>query len=212
MTQTKADLTREVVAELGALGSGQAAPNADDVAFIESRIVPIIDELRVARIITIASVEAIPDYAFPDLVRIVAEECSPKFHRPTDKEKLNEAKLHLARIAQLNRTGSTFTLAVLEQLEAMNAATPTIDAVMVTGRVPAFLSELATRGVIYLPDVETVEGAGTGIQHAAFNDLAKYVAANLASPPLYPVIAFAEGRLRQLTVGSVYPVLKTVAY
>lgn len=210
MTQTKAALISEVVAELSALGSGQAA-TADDIAFIETRLVPIIDELRAARIITITNIEAIPDYAFPDLIRIVAEECSPKFLRPTDQARLDAAKLHLARIAQLDRAGAAFALAVLEQLEALGASSPTIDAVMVTGRVPAFLSELATRGVIYLPDVATVEGS-PGLPHPAFNDLAKYVAANLAAPPLYPVIAFAEGRLRQLTQDGPWPVLKTVSY
>lgn len=121
MAQNKAALIQEVIAELSALASGQSA-SADDIAFVESRVAPIVDELSKGRVITIANIEAIPDYAFPDLVRIVAEECAPKFLRPTDKAKLDAARSNLARLARLDRSASPFVLAVLEQLEVMGAS------------------------------------------------------------------------------------------
>ncbi len=205
MAQTKAALIQEVVAELSALGSGQSA-NADQIAFVEARVVPIVSELNRGRAVTIADIEAIPDWAFPDLIRIVAEECSPKFLRPTDKAKLDAARASLMRLARLDRTASPFVLAVLEQLDAFGASSPTLDATAVAGRIPAFIQELAQRGVIYVADMDEIEGAG-GDRHPGFNDFAKYVAANLATPPLYPVIQFAEGRLRQLAPAGSYPTL-----
>ena len=44
MTQTKFALIQEVIAELRRLGSGQPA-DADDLAFVEPRIAPIVDDL-----------------------------------------------------------------------------------------------------------------------------------------------------------------------
>jgi hypothetical protein len=205
MAQTKAALIQEVVAELSALGSGQSA-SADDIAFVEARVAPIVDELSKGRVITIANIEAIPDYAFPDLVRIVAEECAPKFLRPTDKAKLDAARASLTRLTRLDRSASPFVLAVLEQLDAFGASSPTLDATAVAGRIPAFIAELAARNVIYVADMDEIESSG-GDKHPGFNDFAKYVAANLASPPLYPVIQFAEGRLRQLAPVGTYPTL-----
>lgn len=201
MPQTKSALIQEVVGELSALGLGQPA-NADQIAFVEARVAPIIDELSKGRVITIANIEAIPDYAFPDLVRIIAEECAPKFLRPTDRAKLEAARANLTRLARLDRSASPFVLAVLEQLEAFDGS-QALDATAVAGRIPAFIAELAERNVIYVADMAEIEDAGGG-KHPGFNDFAKYVAANLASPPLYPVIQFAEGRLRQLAPARSY--------
>jgi hypothetical protein len=200
MPQTKSALLTEVIGELSSLGSGQPA-NADQISFVESRLAPIVDALSKGRVITISNIEAIPDYAFPDLVRIVAEECAPKFHRDTDAAKLAAARDNLTRLARLDRTASPFVLAVLEQLEIFQVGAQALDATAVAGRIPAYLAELAARDVIYLSSIDEVEDSG-GDKHPGFNDLARYVAANLASPPLYPVIQFAEDRLSQLAPRS----------
>lgn len=192
MPQTKSALIQEVVAELSALGSGQSA-NADQIAFVEARIAPIVDELSKGRIITIANIEAIPDFAFPDLVRIVAEECSPKFLRPTDKAKLDAARASLAQLARLDRSASPLVLAVLERLDALKASSPAVDATAVSGRLPRILADLATRNVIYIPDVATVEDDA----HPAFDALVDYVAGRFA-PQLAGMKDEAEGRLRTI--------------
>lgn len=190
MAQTKSALIQEVVGELSALGSGQSA-SADDIAFVESRVAPIIDELSKGRVITIANIEAIPDFAFPDLVRIVAEECAPKFLRPTDRAKLDAARASLAQLARLDRATSPLALAVLERLDALKAGSPSIDATAVSERLPRILADLAARNVIYIPDVSTVEDDA----HPAFVALVDFVAGSFA-PQLAGMASDAEGRLR----------------
>lgn len=291
MPQTKSALLTEVIGELSSLGTGQPA-SADQIAFVESRIVPIISELSTGRIITIANIEAIPDYAFPDLVRIVAEECAPKFRRATDKDKLAAARASLGQLARLDRTSSTalvrfvlerldalggttaavdatavndalqsvlddlsarriitianpgavtsaaqphivtlaaarvfpkaatpqdiavaeqrlrdivrldraaspFVVAVLEQLQILGAGSTPFDATSVQASVQSFLDELTARDVIYVADMEEIEGTG-GQRHPGFNDLARYIAANLSAQPI-ATIQFAEDRLSQLS-------------
>lgn len=192
MAQTKSALIQEVVAELSALASGQSA-SADDIAFVEARVAPIVDELSKGRVITIDNIEAIPDYAFPDLVRIVAEECAPKFLRPTDKAKLDAARASLAQLAHLDRTASPLVLAVLERLDALKASTPAIDATAISGRLPRILADLAARNVIYIPDVGTVEDDA----HPAFVALVDFVTGSFA-PQLSGMASDAEGRLRTI--------------
>ncbi|SFJ54477.1 hypothetical protein SAMN05216304_109126 [Bosea sp. OK403] len=83
MSQTKADLVREVLGELFSLASGQV-PSAEDTAFVEQRIDPTLAALAKRNVIYIPDAEEIEDEVFDALVAYLAQICGPKFGRSRD--------------------------------------------------------------------------------------------------------------------------------
>ncbi|KFC74513.1 hypothetical protein FG93_01099 [Bosea sp. LC85] len=110
MSQTKADLVREVLGELFSLASGQT-PNADDAAWVEQRIEPALALLARKNVIYLADAEAIADEAFDPLVTYLAQVCGPKFGRPRDFAARQAAEDEL-RLVQRIGTGTGALLTV----------------------------------------------------------------------------------------------------
>ena len=116
----------------------------------------------------------------------------PAFGRPTKQQNLLAAEARLRELSRLNRGASPFVLAVLEQLEIFGSGRNVVDAQAVAGRIPGILAELSLRDVI--------DAASTGddVAEQAMPDVARYIAASLASPQAYAVMQDAERRLRRL--------------
>ncbi len=102
MSQTKADLVREVLGELFSLASGQV-PGAEDTAFVEQRIDPVLAGLAKRNIIYIPDAEEIDDEVFDALVAYLAQICGPKFGRPRD---LVAKQLAEGELRTIQRIGS----------------------------------------------------------------------------------------------------------
>lgn len=194
MAQTKAALVSAALEDVLKLGAGQTIATEDSTA-VGARVAPLIDMLRADRIITISNVEAIPDYAFPDLVRLLAEEIAPSYGRPSDLEATKAAKSRLAELSRRDRSASALVLAVLEQLEIMGASSTAVDQTLVSARLPRLLATLDQRGVIYISDVAEVEDG----DHPAFSDLASWVATQISPLKLGQSAPFFEARLRRLS-------------
>lgn len=110
MSQTQTALINAVLEELGALGSGQVA-SAEDVASIQARISPTIQDLTARKIIYIPDTDTVPDEVFNHLAEYLTEICAPKFGRPQDKvaKQMAEDKL---RVLQRIGTGTGDNLRV----------------------------------------------------------------------------------------------------
>lgn len=98
----KADIIREVLGELFALGSGQT-PSTEDSTWVEQRINLTLAGLAKRNIIYIADDESVDDDAFDSLVTYLAEVCSPKFGRPRDKAAMMQAQEDLRTIQRIGK-------------------------------------------------------------------------------------------------------------
>ncbi|WNJ88468.1 hypothetical protein [Bosea sp. 685] len=110
MSQTKADLVREVLGELFSLASGQV-PSAEDTAFVEQRIDPALAALAKRNVIYIPDAEEIDDEVFDALVAYLAQICGPKFGRPRDLAAKQMAEDELRTIQRIGGgTGRTLRI------------------------------------------------------------------------------------------------------
>jgi hypothetical protein len=177
MPLTFEDLTREILAELGALDASNVASNEDAVR-VAQRAPTVYLDLVAARVVPLFSLATIPEPYFPGLVRIIAEYLAPSFGRPTQPALVAEAQSRLAAIYRLDRAGgmSSLALAVLERLEAIGGNT-------------LAQAELATSDVVYF-------GAEKDISLQATPSVVRYIAAGLSPKPLYDVLAAEKANLR----------------
>lgn len=102
MSQTKADLVREVLGELFSLASGQT-PSAEDTAFVEQRIDPTLAALAARNVIYIADSDDIDDAKFDALVAYLTEICGPKFGRPRDAAAKAAAESELRTLQRIGK-------------------------------------------------------------------------------------------------------------
>ena len=102
MSQTKADLVREVLGELFSLASGQT-PNADDTTWVEQRIDPTLAGLAKRNVVYIADSEDIADEVFNPLAAYLAEICGPKFGRPRNPVSQKMAEDELRTIQRIGK-------------------------------------------------------------------------------------------------------------
>lgn len=199
MAKTQSDLITAVLNELNRIGAGQTAL-AEDTAVLTPELQPIIDELIDRRVASTFTLSAIPTTIYRSLVRLCALHLGPLFGKVVEpaafQQLLTAEEERLRQLSRLDRTAPPLVLKVLEQLEIYQASSDTLDATAISSRLPEILAELAQRQVVYFPDVDSVPDA-------AVPDLSRYVAASLASPPLYSVMSMAETRLRSLNNSTV---------
>lgn len=183
---TQTDLVNAAYAEITVSGS---PPSTEDSAAITARVAPVIADLAARRVATITAT-AITDTQFPDLVTVLAERAAPLFGRATNLKLIAVAETRLREAARLDRTQSTpLVRQVLEQLQVFGAGNSPFDAAAVAARIPDILAELAARNVTYIPDEASVP--------SEINPhLVRYIAASLASPPLYPIMDLAKREMR----------------
>ena len=195
MAMSKAALIRATLEEVLRLGTGEPV-STEDSAAVEGRIAPVLASLSVGRIVTIENADAIPDWAFADLVRLLAEEVGPMFGRQSSAEAAALARNNLRFLDRRDRTSaSPLVRAILDQLEQYSPGSAAVDATLIAEILPSTLAELARRDVIYLADVAEVEDEGG---HPARDALTKYVAASLAQPQLLDVMTLMERKMRSL--------------
>jgi hypothetical protein len=188
MAKTQDDLVSAVLSELNRIGAGQT-PFAEDIASVVDRLGPIYADLAARRIVGAITPSAVSDAIFPDLVRLVAAHVGPVFGKPTDPTAIVGYETRLRELSRLDTTINPLVLAVLEQLEVYQAGANALDAVAVAKRIPQLLATLAMKQIAYFADAESVPDG-------AVQDVARYMAASLASPPLLQVMKMAEGELR----------------
>ena len=102
MSQTKADLVREVLGELFSLASGQT-PSAEDTTWVEQRIDPTLAALAARNVIYIADSDDIDDAKFDALVAYLTEICGPKFGRPRDLAAKRAAESELRTLQRIGK-------------------------------------------------------------------------------------------------------------
>lgn len=102
MSQTKADLVREVLGELFSLASGQT-PSAEDTAWVEQRIDPTLAALAQRNVIYIPDADDIADGVFDALVAYLTEICGPKFGRPRDIAAKSAAERELRTLQRIGK-------------------------------------------------------------------------------------------------------------
>lgn len=210
MSQTQATLVKHVLQDLGALAAG-ATVDTDDSALVTERLVQIYSDLSARRIYTVTTVDAIPDIAYPALLRVVVELCAPAFGRPSNKDVIDAAEKELAELSRRDRTVTGLNRQVLELLEVWGAGTATIDTTAITDRVQAILDDLTARRVIVFANA-------AAITTAAMPHIARLVAAQLTPKPLFDVIAAAEaallaiGRLSRASTGLTRRVLEKLQF
>lgn len=102
MTQTKADLVREVMGELFALASGQGvAP--EDQTWVEQRIETTLASLATRNICYVAGADEIDDAVFNHLADYLAQVCAPKFGRPRDRAAMVLIEEQIRTIERVNQ-------------------------------------------------------------------------------------------------------------
>lgn len=102
MAYAQSDIVREVLGELFALASGQT-PNADDVTWVEQRVVSTLATLGSLNIIYLSDGESIPDAAVNPLVTYLAEVCAPKFGRPRDRAAMQMAEDQMRTLQRIGK-------------------------------------------------------------------------------------------------------------
>jgi hypothetical protein len=194
MAKTQDDLVSAVLSELVRMGAGQM-PAPEDVTSVAAELQPIVDELIARRVTSTFTLSAIPTMMFRGLVRLCALYLGPMFGKVMEPAAFDaaiaSAEERLRELSRLDRTAPTIVLAVLEQLEVDGASSDVLDATAISNRLPQILGELARRQVVYIPNVDSVPDE-------MVPDLARYVAASVATPQLYPVMSMAESRLRRI--------------
>jgi hypothetical protein len=193
MPLTFEDLTREILAELGALDASNVASNEDAVR-VAQRAPTVYLDLVAARVVPLFSLATIPEPYFPGLVRIIAEYLAPSFGRPTKPEVVAEAQSRLAAIYRLDRAGgmSSLALAVLERLEAIGGNTLAQDPAAVALAIDRTLIDLKQRRIIDIPHAATVAAQ-------QFDPLVTVVSARINQKAVDPAVALAaEQRLMQI--------------
>lgn len=159
MSYTQAQLISHTLEELQALGAGQDV-SSTDAAFVSSRVPGVVASLKARRIVTISNIEAIPDDVFPHLVIVLADVCAQANGAPRDEERAARAEARLVQLTRLDRTQTDpLVIAVLEQLQIWGMETAAVDATVVSARIPRLLADLSERGVIYIPDAESITPA-----------------------------------------------------
>jgi hypothetical protein len=78
-TYTSAMLTAEALATLFADGGTGQSPDAEDVAFVSSRIDALLEELSARNIVTVSDADDINPGIFMPLAELLADYCAPKF-------------------------------------------------------------------------------------------------------------------------------------
>ncbi|MBF9234688.1 hypothetical protein [Microvirga alba] len=110
MSKTKSELITEALQELNALGAGQVA-SAEDIAAVDARVQPLLEDLASRNAIYIGDADDIPDSTFPHLVVLLAEACAKKFGRPRDTDAITLAENRLRTLARIG-SGTRKTLAI----------------------------------------------------------------------------------------------------
>jgi hypothetical protein len=191
MPLTFDDLTREILAELGALDASNVA-SGEDAVRVAQRAPTIYLDLAAARVVPLFSLAAIPEPYFPGLVRFISEYLAPSFGRPTKPEVVAEAQSRLAAIYRLDKSHSSLVLAILERLEAIGGNTLAQDPATVALAVDRTLIDLRQRRIIDIPNAATVPAQ-------QFDPLVTVVAARVNQKAVDAGVALAaEQRLMQI--------------
>lgn len=86
MTKTRAELVKEALIELGAVGAGQP-PAPEDAQVIDDALVPVLADLAQRDIYQYGDLDAIEDEAFLHLAKILANEKARSFGKEPDETK-----------------------------------------------------------------------------------------------------------------------------
>jgi hypothetical protein len=175
-----------VLERLEAVGAGS---DAIDYAAVNNYVGPVLADLGVRRIASIANEAAITAAQYPHVVTILAAKAS---NFPALVVQVAEAEAKLLEADRLNRSVSTPLIrGVLQQLAVWGGGVAAIDVTAVSDSLTGILASLSARNVIYIADVSSVPDA-------ALPALTRLVAAWLAPKPMGEVIMQSERELRTL--------------
>lgn len=82
-TRTRSELVNQALANLGVLDAGQT-PEIEDANTVDDHVDTVLAELSAKDIVSIPDDDAIPVALFNVLADLLALDCGPDFHKPSD--------------------------------------------------------------------------------------------------------------------------------
>jgi hypothetical protein len=190
MSKTLAEWVAAAYAEITV---SQQPAAAEDTTAITTKVAPLVADLTARRVYTLVSTAAIPDSVFLDLTYLLAEHSAPLFGKEPNREKIALSEANLRAISRADRTiTSDLVRRVLDLMEVYGSGKNMIDATAVAEHAEDIIAELSERGVVTVNSIEDVEPA-------VLPNLARYIAAALSAPPLYPIMDKSARELRTQT-------------
>jgi len=163
---------------------------AEDTTAITPKVAPLVADLAARRIYTLDSTASIPDAVFLDLTYLLAEHAAPLFGKTPDRERIAISEERLRIYSRSLRTGlADLTRRVMELLEVYGQGRAIMDATAVAEHAEDIIAELEARGIVTVSAIDDVDPE-------VMPNLARYIAASLSSPPLYPIMDRSARELR----------------